>query len=81
MYNLVTGAEVTQMNVQLVESLIQVMLFLEADEQLALAAKISKNIPYPLTQELVQFAQKDGYFNFLNNKPEIYTLENPEAIT
>ncbi|MEG4204321.1 hypothetical protein QUA20_10375 [Microcoleus sp. Pol7_A1] len=68
------------MNVQLVESLIQVILSLAADEQLALAGKILKNIPYPLTQELVQLAQKGGYFNFLNNKPEIYTLQYREAI-
>ncbi|MEG4589239.1 hypothetical protein QUA54_29085 [Microcoleus sp. MOSTC5] len=68
------------MNVQLVESLIQVILSLAADEQLALAGKILKNIPYPLTQELVQLAQKGCYFNFLNNKPEIYTLQYREAI-
>ncbi|MEG3986260.1 hypothetical protein QUA13_03750 [Microcoleus sp. S28C3] len=68
------------MNVQLVECLIQVILSLAADEQLALAGKILKNIPYPLTQELVQLAQKGGYFIFLNNKPEIYTLQYREAI-
>ncbi|NQE34519.1 hypothetical protein [Microcoleus asticus] len=68
------------MNVQLVESLIQVILSLAADEQLALAGKILKNIPYPSTQELVQLAQKGGYCNFLNDELEIYTLKDQEAI-
>jgi hypothetical protein len=42
------------MNVQLLESLIQVILSLWADEQLALAGKILPNIPYPSTRKLVQ---------------------------
>jgi hypothetical protein len=81
MYNLTTTPEVSQMNVQLVKSLIKVILPLAANEQLASLGKILPTLSYPLTQELVQLAQKGGYFNFLNNKPEIYTLENPEAIT
>lgn len=37
----------TKMNVQLVDSLIQAILSLSADEQLAIAEKIFANIPYP----------------------------------
>jgi len=68
------------MNVQLVESLIQVILSLEAGEQLAIAGKRLKNLPCPLTQKLVQLAQKGGNLNFLNDAPEIYILEYREAI-
>ena len=68
------------MNVQLVESLIQVILSLAADEQLAILVKILPNTSYPSIRKLVQLAQKGGYFNFLNNKPEIYTLQYREAI-
>ncbi len=68
------------MKVQLVESLIQVILPLAADEQLRSLGKILPNIPYPSTRKLVQLAQKGGYFNFLNDEPEIYTLEDGEAI-
>ncbi len=45
------------MNVQLVDSLIQIILSLSADEQLAIADKLLENIPYPSTQELMQLAQ------------------------
>ncbi|MEG4857256.1 hypothetical protein QUB75_06050 [Microcoleus sp. K1-B6] len=68
------------MNVQLVESLIQVILSLEACKQLAIAGKRLKNIPCPLTQKLVQLVLKGGYFNFLNDELEIYTLKDREAI-
>jgi hypothetical protein len=46
MYNLTTKPEVSQMNLQLLASVIQVILSLWADEQLALAGKILPNIPY-----------------------------------
>lgn len=68
------------MKVQLVKSLIQVILPLAADEQLGILEKILPNIPYPSTRKLVQLAQKGSYFNFLNDEPEIYTLEDGEAI-
>ncbi|MEG4392654.1 hypothetical protein QUB30_09505 [Microcoleus sp. BROC3] len=67
------------MNVQLVKSLIKVILPL-ADEQLASLGKILPTLPYPLSQELVQLAQKGGYFNFLKNQSEIYILEDRAAI-
>ena len=56
MYNLTTKPEVSKMNVQLLESLIQVILSLWADEQLALSVKILPNIPYPSTRKLVHLA-------------------------
>ncbi|MBD1830032.1 hypothetical protein H6F71_21915 [Microcoleus sp. FACHB-61] len=68
------------MKVQLVESLIEVILPLAADEQLGILGKILPNIPYPSTRKLVQLTQKGGSFNFLNDEPEIYTLEDGEAI-
>jgi hypothetical protein len=71
---------VSQRNVQLIESLIQVILSLAADEQLATLGKIFKNILYSSTQQLVQRAQKGSSFDLLNRKPEIYTLEDSESI-
>jgi hypothetical protein len=68
------------MKVQLVESLIQVILPLAADEQLAILGKILPIISYPSSRKLGQLAQKGGYFNFLNDEPEISTLEDLEAI-
>ncbi|MGL5058891.1 MAG: hypothetical protein ACRC62_02830 [Microcoleus sp.] len=68
------------MNVQLVDSLIQVILALSADEQLAIVEKLLANIPYPSTQELVQLAQIGGCFDFLCDEPDIYTIEDGEPI-
>lgn len=64
------------MNVQLVDSLIQVILSLSTDEQLAIVEKLLANIPYPSTQELAQLAQRGGYLDFLHDEPDLYTLED-----
>ena len=56
MYNLTINLEVSQMKVQLVESLIQVILPFAADEQLRSLGKILPNIPSPPAQKLVQLA-------------------------
>jgi hypothetical protein len=68
------------MNVQLVDSIIQVIFSLSADEQLAIVEKLLANIPYPSTQELVQLAQRGGCFEFLHDEPDIYTIEDGEPI-
>ncbi|MBE9161294.1 hypothetical protein QT995_00920 [Microcoleus sp. S36b_A3] len=68
------------MNVQLVDSLIQVILSLSADEQLAITDKLLENIPYPSTQELMQLSQNGGCFDFLQDEPDIYTIEDGEPI-
>jgi hypothetical protein len=52
------------MNVQLLESLIQVIVSLWADEQLALSVKIVPNISYPSTRKLVQLALSWRLFYF-----------------
>jgi hypothetical protein len=52
------------MNVQLLESLIQVILSLWADEQLALCVKILPNIPYPSARKLVHLALSWRVFYF-----------------
>ncbi|MEG5017990.1 MULTISPECIES: hypothetical protein [unclassified Microcoleus] len=68
------------MNVQLVYSLIQVILSLSADEQLAITEKLLENIPYPSTQELMQLTQSGGGFDFLHDEPDIYTIQDGEPI-
>ncbi|MEG4012200.1 MULTISPECIES: hypothetical protein [unclassified Microcoleus] len=68
------------MNVQLVDSLIQVILSLSADEQLAITDKLLENIPSPSTQELMQLSQNSGCFDFLQDEHDIYTIEDGEPI-
>lgn len=60
------------MKVQLVESLIELILSLAIDEQLAILGKILANIPYASTRKLVQILQNGGSFIFFNDEPEIY---------
>ncbi|MEG4534438.1 hypothetical protein [Microcoleus sp. D2_18a_D3] len=68
------------MNVQLVDSLIQVILSLSADEQLAITDKLLENIPYPSIQELRELAQSGECFDFLHDEPDIYTIQDGEPI-
>ncbi|MBD1839764.1 hypothetical protein H6F78_00935 [Coleofasciculus sp. FACHB-64] len=68
------------MNTQLVESLVQVILSLPPDERSLLEEKLFSNIPYPSTLELAHLVQSGGAFDFLHNEPDIYTLEDGEAI-
>lgn len=68
------------MNTQLIESLVQVIMSLSPEERTLLEEKLFANIPYPSTFELVQLAQSCGCFDFLNDEPDIYTLEDGEPI-
>lgn len=68
------------MNAQLVESLFQVIMSLSPEEHTLLEEKFFANIPYPSTSELVQLAQSGGCVDFLNDEPDIYTLEDGEPI-
>ena len=68
------------MNAQLVESLFQVIMSLSPEERTLLEEKLFANIPYPSNSELTQLAQSGGSFDFLNDEPDIYTLEDGEPI-
>ncbi|MBE9094637.1 hypothetical protein [Tychonema sp. LEGE 07203] len=72
MYNLTTDRRLIYINLQLLESLIQAILSLEAREQLPSAGKILKNIPYPSTQQLVQLLPKGSSLDLLNYTADIY---------
>ena len=67
------------MNTQLIESLVQIIQTLSEKEQLLIKAKLS-NIPYPSIVEIMQLAQSGGAFHFLQDEPDIYTLEDGEQI-
>ncbi len=68
------------MNTKLIESLVQIIQTLSEDEQLLIKAKLFNNIPYPSTVEITQLAQSGGAFQFLDDEPDIYTLEDGELI-
>ena len=68
------------MNTKLIESLVQIIQTLSEDEQLLIKAKLFNNIPYPSSAEITQLAQSGGAFQFLDDEPDIYTLEDGEPI-
>jgi hypothetical protein len=67
-------------NTQLVDSLIQVILALSSNEQALLLDKLLGEIPYPSTTELTHLAEKGGSFDFWQDEPELYTLNDGEPV-
>jgi hypothetical protein len=68
------------LNTQLVDSLVQVILALSTAERLLLEDKLFGDTPYPSTSELAELAETSAIFGFLNNEPDLYTLEDGEPI-
>lgn len=68
------------MNTQLVESVFQLIMSLSQEERTLLEDKLFANLPYPGNSELIQLAKSGGCFDFLNDEPDIYTLEDGEPI-
>ncbi len=68
------------MNTQLVDSLVQVILSLSKEERTLLENKLFFDTSEPSTQELITIAQSGGSFDFLQNEPDIYTLDDGEPI-
>jgi len=68
-------------NIQLVDSLIQVILALSSNEQALLLDRLLGEVPYPSTTELIHLAEKGGSFDFWQDEPDLYTLDDGEPVT
>ncbi|MGJ3250261.1 MAG: hypothetical protein ACFE0J_03870 [Elainellaceae cyanobacterium] len=68
-------------NIQLVESLVQVIQSLSANEQVLLLDKLLSEIPYPSITEMMHLAEQGKSFDFWRDEPDIYTLDDRESIT
>ncbi|MCC5626330.1 hypothetical protein [Nostoc sp. CHAB 5715] len=68
------------MNTKLVESLLQVILSLSDEERSLLEEKLFFDSSEPSTHDLMLLAQTSGTFNFLENEPDIYSLDDGEPI-
>ncbi|AUS99251.1 hypothetical protein CLI64_01940 [Nostoc sp. CENA543] len=68
------------MNTKLVESLIQVILSLSDEERSLLEERLFFNSSYPSTPEMMELAHRSKAFDFLYDEPDLYTLEDGEAI-
>ncbi len=67
-------------NLQLIESLIQITRSLSPAEQFILDQKLYENLPEPSTQELMHLADRGDAFDFLHDEPDLYTIEDGEPI-
>jgi hypothetical protein len=78
-----TQAIEPKVNLQMVESILQLIRSLPIAERQALEQRLSEELTeYPeiTTQELMQIAAQGGAFDFLHDEPDLYTLEDGEPI-
>ena len=68
------------MNTKLVESIAQIIFSLSKDEQTLLKEKLFLELSEPSTDEIMQLAQTGKSLDFLNNEPNLYTLEDGELV-
>lgn len=68
------------MNTQLVESIIQVIRSLSPEEQAVLEERLFFNSTYPSTPDIINLALQGGSFDFLNDEPDLYSLDDGEPI-
>ncbi|MEC4985525.1 MAG: hypothetical protein SAJ37_18660 [Oscillatoria sp. PMC 1068.18] len=68
------------MNTKLVNSLMQILNFLTAESRKELVKKLVVETSEMSTEEIVQFVQNCHSFDFLENEPDIYTLEDGEPV-
>ena len=67
-------------NTQLVESIVQVILALPSQEQSLLFDRLLGEIPYPSPTEMLHLADQGGSFDFWQDEPDLYTLNDGEAV-
>ncbi len=68
------------MNTQLVESIYQVIQSLSECERSLLEEKLYMDLPYPSQQEIISLAETSNVFDFLNDEPDLYSLDDGEAV-
>lgn len=68
------------MNTKLIEYLVQVILSLSEEERCLLEEKLFFNSFYPSTPEIIELANRSKTFDFLDDEPDLYTLEDSEPI-
>jgi hypothetical protein len=78
-----TQAIEPKVNLQIVESILQLIRSLPIAERQALEQRLSEELaeyPEVTTPELMMLAEKGGSFDFLHNEPDLYAVEDGEPI-
>lgn len=68
------------MNTKLVDSLVQIIQSLPDEERRELEHKLFLDTSEMSTSELTELAQASHSFDFLENEPDLYTLEDGEPV-
>lgn len=68
------------MNTPLLNALFQLIHSLSPEDRAALEEKLFFDNAYPSTPEAMNLALQSSSFNFLNQEPDLYTLEEGEPI-
>ncbi|ELS04619.1 hypothetical protein Xen7305DRAFT_00043550 [Xenococcus sp. PCC 7305] len=68
------------MNQKLVKSLIQIIQSLSEQERQMLEEQLSLDANQVSTKDIMNLAQKSHSFDFLDDEPNLYTLEDGEPI-
>ncbi len=68
------------MNTQLVESLVEAIRALSAEERALFETKLYGEVPYPSNRELAYLSEYGKAFDFLKDEPDLYTIADGEAI-
>ncbi len=72
--------EFLAMNTNLVDSIVQLVRSLSKEERDLLEEKLFFDYSETTAQDLIEVAQSIGSFDFLENEPDLYTLEDGEAV-
>jgi hypothetical protein len=67
-------------NTQLIESIIQVIRSLSLEEQAILEEKLFFDFADPSTPDLITLALRGNSFEFLNDEPDLYSLDDGDPI-
>ncbi|MCJ2542486.1 hypothetical protein [Thermostichus vulcanus] len=68
------------MNIHLVESIIQVIRSLSPEEQAILEEKLFFDVAYPSSPDLITLALRGNSFEFLDDEPDLYSLDDGEPM-
>jgi hypothetical protein len=69
------------MNTPLVNALFQLIHSLSPEDRAALEEKLFFDNSYPSTPEAINLALQSSSFDFLNDEPDLYTLDDGEPIS
>jgi hypothetical protein len=68
------------MNNNIIEYLFQLLLSLSKEKSLFLEKELLLNSSYPSTAEIIELANRSKICDFLDDEPDLYTLEDGKPI-